>query len=206
MEWVRCGRIRYFDGDHENLVSANLVHTKDNCPDNLNRRIFFAGNVMFLYVKSCKTCYFCDYDPELYKLLCECQIIWAYNKCNRQIHAKIDGILFGFHTLIYAFHHYGARQNNFISAIQKLQADLNKRKLTIDHLDDSLENNLIWNLSLMTDSQNGRKSDIFGKVRWPFFAFAVYHNKKYKVLFGRVRQGDVWFAPEFDADFVICNT
>lgn len=212
LSWVRNGRVNFLDRNRCNLTSANLSHTHANEPENINRRIWRDGDYIFLYHKKSGKVYFTDYEEELFKLLCNRRILWGYLPDLGRLRAtvmdpktkrKMDGFTFGFHTLVYCYYHYGARYRNFIGCIRKMQKDLQKNGLAIDHLDSNQEDNLAWNLSLMTRSQNSLKNNFSSRIRFPFFIFAVYINGKYRMVYGRVR-GEI-LAPEFDAAFTICQ-
>lgn len=170
LSWVRNGRTRPKNGDHHNLTSGNLVYTHENAADNPNRHIYQVGDTIFLYHKRSGRTYFCRNAPDLFKLLCNHRLVWSYLEKHNKLQANIirnrqaiDDLNPYFHQIVYAFEHYGARDNNFIGKIRKMQADLSKRGLTIDHLDNIQENGMLWNLSLMTISQNSAKNDMLGK-------------------------------------------
>ena len=210
LSWVRNGRTRPKNGDHHNLTSGNLIHTHEDTTDNPNRRIWQAGDVTFLYHKKSGRTYFCRNDPELFKLLCNHRLVWSYLEERNKLQANIirtgkaiDDLNPYFHQIVYAFEYYGARDNNFIGKIRKMQADLSKKDLTIDHLDNTQENGMSWNLSLMTISQNSSKNDMLGRIRYPFFLFAVYFDGKYRIYCGRVR-GQIAEAVDFSC--WICET
>lgn len=169
LSWVRNGRVRILDGNCDNLTSNNLVHTHENADDNPNRCVYQAGDYIFLLHKKSGRTYFCRNDPELFKLLCNHQFVWSFLKKSNRLQAtitrngqEIDNLNPYFHQIVYAFEHYGARRNNFIGKLRKMQTDLAKNELTIDHLDDSQENAMPWNLSLMSKSQNSAKSNMLG--------------------------------------------
>lgn len=210
LSWVRKGRTRFMDGNHNNFTSGNLVHTHEDTADNPNRRIWQVGDTIFLHHKKSGRTYFCKNDPELFKLLCNHRLVWSYLETRNKLQANIirsgqaiDDLNPYFHQIVYAFEHYGARSNNFIGKIRKMQADLAKDELTIDHLDNIQENGMPWNLSLMTISQNSAKNDMLGRVRYPFFLFAVYFEGKYRAYCGRV-QGQLADAVDFSC--WICET
>lgn len=210
LSWVRKGRTRFMDGNHNNFTSGNLVHTHEDTADNPNRRIWQVGDTIFLHHKKSGRTYFCKNDPELFKLLCNHRLVWSYLETRNKLQANIirsgqaiDDLNPYFHQIVYAFEHYGARSNNFIGKIRKMQADLAKDELTIDHLDNIQENGMPWNLSLMTISQNSAKNDMLGRVRYPFFLFAVYFDGKYRAYCGRV-QGQLADAVDFSC--WICET
>ena len=193
LSWVRDGRTRIMDGNHHNLTSGNLVHTHENATNNPNRCIYQVGKYIFLCHKKSGRTYFCRNDPELFKLLCSHRLVWSFLEKRNKLQANIirngqaiDYLNPYFHQIVYAFEHYGARYNNFIGKIRKMQTDLAKNGLSIDHLDNIQENGMPWNLSLMTTSQNSTKNDLLGRVRYPFFLFAVYFEGKYRIYCGRV--------------------
>lgn len=210
LPWVRNGRVRLLDGNCCNLTSNNLVHTHEDTDNNPNRCIYQVGNYIFLLHKKSGRTYFCRNDPELFTLLCNHRFVWSYLEKKNKLQANvvrnrrtINDLNPYFHQIVYAFEHYGARHNNFIGKIRKMQADLEKNELTIDHLDDSQENAMFWNLSLMTKSQNSAKSNMLGRVRFPFFLFAVHFENQYRIYCGRVHDP---IAGVLDFSLWICVT
>lgn len=210
LPWVRNGRVRILDGNRCNLTSNNLVHTHEDANNNPNRCIYQAGDYIFLFHKKSGRTYFCRNDPDLFKLLCKHRFVWSYLKKRNKLQANvvrkrqtIDDLNPYFYQIVYAFEHYGARHNNFIGKIRKMQADLEKNDLTIDHLDDLQENAMFWNLSPMTRSQNSAKSNMLGQIRFPFFLFAVYFENQYRIYCGRVLEP---IAGVLDFNLWICAT
>lgn len=214
MSWVRNGRVNFNDRNSYNLTSANLSHTHADEPDNINRRIWRTGDYIFLYHKKSGKCFFCNYEDELFRLLCHHRIIWGYQKDLGRLQAtvirkkrKMKKFSFGLHTLVYAYHHYNARYNNFVGAIRRLQRDFAKAGIVIDHLDSNQANNLVWNLSPMLKCENSEKHNLVSRVRFPFFLFAVYTKGTYKLLSGRVVGTEQGFVdPEFDVALIKCTT
>ena len=193
LSWVRKEHVRFLDKSSHNLTSGNLVPTNENATDNRNRTIKQMGDCIFLQHKTSGKTFFCKYYPGLFELLCNHRIIWTFLEKGNKLQAniirkgeKIEDLMPYFHQIVYAFEHYGATSNNFIGKIREMQADLERRKLTIDHLDDSQENAISWNLSLMTKAQNSAKNDMLGRVRYPFFLFAVYYEDAYRIYCGRI--------------------
>lgn len=210
LSWVRNGRVRILDGNCSNLTSDNLVHTHEDADDNPNRCIYQAEDYIFLLHKKSGRTYFCRNDPELFKLLCDHRLVWDYLEKQNRLRATVVRNGHGindlnpyFYQIVYAFEHYGARYNNFIGRIRKMQADLEKNGLTIDHLDGIQENGMFWNLSLMTKSQNSTKNDMLGRVRYPFFLLAVYFESQYRIYCGRIRD---LIAGVLDYNCWICET
>jgi len=210
LSWVRKGRVCFLDKNYHNFTSGNLVPTNENATDNRDRTIYQIGDYIFLYHKSSGRTFFCKYYPGLFELLCNHRIIWRYldnqNKLQANIMRKgqiIPDLMPYFHQVVYAFEHYGATANNFIGKIREMQDDLEKRELTIDHLDGNQENAMPWNLSLMSRSQNSAKKDMLGRVRYPFFLFSVYCDGKYRIYCGRIRD---LIAGVLDYNCWICET
>lgn len=214
MSWVKNGRVNFNDRNSFNLTSANLSHTHADEPDNINRRIWCMGDYIFLHHKKSGSCFFCNYEEELFRLLCHHRIIWGYQKDLGRLQAtvirkkrKMKKFSFGLHTLIYAYYHYNARYNNFVGAIRRLQRDFAKDGYTIDHLDNNQANNTMWNLSPMLKCENSEKHNFMSRVRYPFFLFAVYTGESYRLLSGRVHETERGLIdPEFDAAFIKCAT
>lgn len=193
LSWVRKGYVRFRDGNCLNLTSENLAHTHMSTADNENRVIYQVGDYIFLRHKESGKTFFCKNDPELFELLCNYRLIWVFLKKKNKLMVhimrgghSIKDLRPYFHQIVYAFEHYGARSNNFIGKIREMRLDLKKKGLTIDHLDNTQENAMPWNLSLMTAEQNSAKNDLIGRVRYPFFLFAVYFEGKYRIYCGRV--------------------
>ena len=210
MAWIRQGEVKCLDGDHRNLTKSNLVHTKEDCADNATRRIWHEGEFIFILHKSSGMVFFCDYEPELFDLLCHHSMLWGYQADTNRLQItvfrerrKAKDLKFRLHTLVYAYYHYGARCTNYIGAIRKIQSDFGKHSLSLDHLDNMHENNCIWNLSPMTSSQNSTKASTSAKIRYPFFLYAVYKDGIYRVACGRI-WGE-WFLPRPEWQFVICK-
>lgn len=213
MAWIKKGHVRFVNRDYTDYTSDNLYHTQVDTADNTNRRIWRMGDYIFLLHKKSGQCFFCNYNPELFRLLCNHRITWGYQSDIGRLKSKvmrakrpIKDLIFGFHSLVYAFYYYGARYRNFIGAVRRMQNDFDKKKLVVDHLDDNQTNNMIWNLSPMTKNQNSIKADRLGRIRHPFFLFAAYHNGKYKLLCGRVYETEAGLLdPTFDAAFILCK-
>lgn len=210
LSWVRNGHVRILDGNRNNLTSDNLVHTHEDADNNPTRCIYQAGDYIFLLHKKSGRTYFCKNDPELFKLLCDHRLVWDYLKKQNRLRATVVRNGHGindlnpyFYQIVYAFEHYGARHNNFIGKIRKMQADLEKKELTIDHLDGIQENGMFWNLSLMTKSQNSAKNSMLSQVRFPFFLFAVYFENQYRIYCGRVHD---LIAGVLDFSLWLCET
>lgn len=210
LPWVRKGLVRFADGNTHNFTRGNLVHTRTNTADNRNRWIYQIGEYTFLFHKKSGRTFFCKNDPELFDLLCHNRITWTPNTRTGSLQAnivrrgkKISDFMPYFHQFIYAFEYYGARRNNYISRIRKMQAEFDKKGLTIDHLDNNHENGMPWNLSTMTKPQNSAKNDMLGRVRYPFFLFAVYYDNKYRIYCGRI-YGTI--ASAMDMGLYICET
>lgn len=213
LSWVRNGRVSFNDRNSYNLTSTNLSHTHADEVDNINRRIWHMGDYIFLYHKKSGKCYFCNYEEGLFRLLCHHRIVWGYQSDLGRLQAtvirkkrKMKKFSFGLHTLVYAYHHYNARYNNFVGVIRKMQKDFAKKGINIDHLDSNQANNTLWNLSPMTRNENSEKHNFISRVRYPFFLFGVYTGETYRLLSGRVYESKSGLIdPVFDAAFISCK-
>lgn len=88
------------------------------------------------------------------------------------------------HDIAYACYH--GQITNLSSWEHDLQTFLdwkNYNQLTVDHADNNIHNNTIYNLSLMEGTLNGSKGTIVARVRIPAYLNCAYCNGKYRVQF-----------------------
>lgn len=109
--------------------------------------------------------------------------ILKLNRARPMLHGKKDSYLvFEFnrserlyaHDLAFACYHTGARASSFCEDIRRFRDNKRMAKLVIDHADDNKHNNTIYNLSLMTETENWIKSSTISRFTFPTAVIPAY--------------------------------
>ena len=227
LQWIYCkyhnkqlreiknGKIKTVDSNEYNYMKNNLIYTRDSVSNNNIRLIKRHGDYILIYLKGSGAVAITDYNEELYSLLCDNRLRWFMRNgyivfdywyyCD---HKSLS--LVGLHTLVYCFHHYGARKNSILSSIRKMQRDFEREGLQLDHLDSDSLNDCACNLSPMTKQQNGKKRHSTRKIVAPYFFITAYDNGVYKVYCGAEKEnavnGKYYFCKDVDTfiAFIYC--
>jgi hypothetical protein len=162
MEWVRMGRVCVINLDATDIRKENLTHTHSNAPDTNNRHIWHDETTIYFLHKKSGEVHYTDYEPELYDLLCVTSLNWKQHKhrlhaflfTNGERHKRFCVALY---ILIYGYHRYGVRSDNFVEAVLAMQQILSDLGLVIVHNDSDMMNHRIENLSASKRNRNRRK-------------------------------------------------
>lgn len=92
-----------------------------------------------------------------------------------------------FHHIVYCYHYRGLTTENYISVLDSFKNELknSERKIIncVDHLQPDLRNNCIFNLSLMSFSENLRKEAVERRFKDIFKIVSSHDGKYYRVQF-----------------------
>lgn len=108
--------------------------------------------------------YFTNYDKDFYNLLNSEVIRYGYDNAGGKtpylgfcVSVGCQNIRAYFHHIVYCFYNRGLNEDNAVAVLQAFRKEVEDGNLCIDHLDDNQKNNCIFNLSLVTTSENAEK-------------------------------------------------
>lgn len=101
-----------------------------------------------------------------------------------------------FHHLVFCYHYRGLTTENYLSVLGNFRKELKDRKSSIDHLIPDLHNNCIFNLSLMSCSENSKKKKTERHFKSLFKIISAHDGVRYRVQItyitrSRLRQKEV---------------
>lgn len=185
----RDGRVLFADGNSQNLSSANLYIRGDYITRNQNRQIYHNQNRIFIKCSSNNACFFTDYEPELFDLLCCTDFCSWYikdsqSKVGYRLLASYGKLHVSLTEIVYGYFFFGLRADNISKVIPKMKKQLAPKGVEIDHLRNNPQNNTIHNLVLMPQKLNAKKRDLVARINAPFWFIPVQKDGKIRVSLG----------------------
>lgn len=130
-------------------------------------------------------CDYLTYNEELIKILKLRKLKPFRSKAKRLmlgVRENSDEIRFYLHDLAYACYIGLVKYETFLQDIKEYRNHKEKNNLTIDHADGNIQNNTVYNLSLMTRGENSQKNDITTRFQTPFSILTVaYVRGMYRI-------------------------
>lgn len=192
---IQHHNVKYMDGNILNYCLDNLDCTAIPNSKKVVCDITHDNKLIYVHCKHGEKTAILDYSPELFEILSLPSFRWIYAKRLNTIispiyiHQKRKGQV-SIYQLSYVYLNYqNVNKNNILSQIKQLRLNCSKSGLQIDHLDSDRLNERQYNLSLMDQISNDRKSNITAKFIYPYFHIAVYQNSIYKVVIGTYENG-----------------
>ena len=98
--------------------------------------------------------------------------------------------IYGYDLGFAVYHGWITDADRYLTQYRAYAEDKQFFDKTIDHADGHVQNNTVWNLSVMTRGENTRKGTIISKVKEPFSLNSVYTGDGYRVRlhYGEIRE------------------
>lgn len=144
-----------------------------------------------------------NYTEELYRTLANIKMCnrYEYNRGRLQMRVKLpetkgEGRRTYLYRFIYGFNKSGMNMREYLTLTTELGHELIQETIPcreddgtivnksaqVDHADDNIENAFMSNLSLMSDTDNGKKSNLLARIKPPHACFiAVEEDETYRV-------------------------
>ncbi len=156
--------------------------------DNNKRTISVSASnrkIIFTY-KNDNISEYLTYDDTLYSILMfDCLKINRGTGGRLGITVRHDGrdIYFKLYDLALACYMGFVCVDTYLEDMERFIAYKRHKGLTVDHLDNDIHNNTVYNLSLMVDKLNKQKGEIVSWFKPPFALNSAYFNGEYRVKF-----------------------
>lgn len=189
--------IAFIDGDQYNCSVSNMIDTKKN-----SRHITTFHDDSFIYLiykrKNVNIKYITDYTPSLFSLITNPCFYWTIRDFNKSKSGNSDYRLeadlyynnkrcqasnkISLARVVYGYYYFGLRDTNIQCVVEKMNDELNRRNLFIDHLISDGTNNTIANLSAIDRGLNSSKQFIDKKIIPPYYLTMACKNGIYKAI------------------------
>ena len=192
-------RLLYKDSNPLNCKRNNLFLWYDNLKlESKSVTITFDDDYIYIKEKRTGLVFVTDYEYELLRLLANPRVSFSltnnkgykggkdYNRLNASIffgNKRSKSVYTSLSQLVYGYYYYGVRRSNIITAIQKMQKDLQANHLVIEHLIADELNNTKANLSAMNNITNSKKRVIDRKIQPPYYLIMAYKDGIYKAVY-----------------------
>ena len=192
-------RLVYRDSNPLNCKRDNLFLWNDNLKlESKSVTISFDDDYIYIKEKRTELVFVTDYEHELLRLLANPRLSYSltnnkdcrggkdYNRLNVNVffgNKRSKSVYTSLSQLVFGYYYYGVRRSNIITAIQKMQKDLQGKHLVIEHLIADELNNTKANLSAMNNITNSKKKVIDRKIQPPYYLIMAYKDGVYKAVY-----------------------
>lgn len=203
---------RYVMDGIEDCRSCNLAYNGGVVRDNPSRTIKVTpdGKYIEIYLKRQKTTERLEYHSVLYDILATPNIcsFFVGSGCRTMVRVyrgKNYTTLY-LSRLVYVFHNFyedGMAVDTILDKFMALNGECKQElaervsapekrrseEATIDRVNSDIHNNCMWNLAVMTQSNNSLKRDLVAKIKPPYYAYiAVTDQEEYRITFGYMNE------------------
>lgn len=190
LSYIRKGKMTYLDSNKFNCCIDNLDCSKISNAKTSPYVIEHDEEYIYLKHKPSRKIAIMTYIEDLYDVMRYGGIRWNYDERVNSFYTKVNiknkSTQLFLHQLCYIFYYYqGVTKRNYKTKIMEYKENFAKYDLTVDHVNSNRMDNCMFNISAMKKGLNVRKSDITGKILYPYFHFGVYTEGVYRVAIGK---------------------
>ena len=167
IETIKKSRVNHLNNDKTDLTDINIeLISEPNKGSNQINDFYIEGKKIVITYKKSGEKFFTNISEELMVILRKQR--WLESPYGHLItrYGKLRWN-FDLSAFVFGFFYMEMTRTTVTSTLKKIQK-LMREDFVIDHLNDAPKNNMFWNVSMMTKSENSAKSNILSKMGLPF--------------------------------------